>query len=183
MLKSKLYNNHVAELLKAGEIGVGPTDTIYGILALANNESAVEAVYKLKGRRPDKPCIILIDKLSQLSDYGVSDDYIEKARHYWPAPITLVLPTNSAPDYLTRGHKSLAFRMPDKASLRKLIRNSGPLIAPSANPEGEQPSLSVAQARKYFGEKVSFYVGSNHPIEAYASTILRLEGDSVEQLR
>jgi len=183
MLTSRVYNQDVSTLLSQGKIGVGPTDTIYGILALADNEHAVENVYRLKGRRPDKPCIILVENPSQLNSYGVESEYIEKAKPYWPAPITLVLPTNSAPEYLTRGHDSLAFRMPDNAGLRRLIRNSGPLIAPSANPEGESPALSLSIAKQHFGGGVDFYIGTNDPITASASTILKLKGETVEQLR
>lgn len=183
MITSRLYNQQISEALKSGAIGVALTDTVYGILALANDEKAVERVYALKGRRPDKPCIILVDDPAQLKIYGVEDEYIAKAKPYWPAPITLVLPTDSAPQYLTRGHKSLAFRMPDNSGLRKLIRNSGPLIAPSANPEGEAPALSMTQAKAYFGNYVDFYVGDNKPVLAKASTILRLNAEHVEQLR
>jgi len=182
-MNSLRYNQHIADIIRSGGIGVGPTDTIYGILALANNQTAVERVYELKGRNSSKPCIVLIDKPEQLSEYGVEDIYAQKAKPYWPAPITLVLPTISAPDYLSRGQDSLAFRMPDSTSLRKLIRATGPLIAPSANPEGELPALSVKQAKAYFADRVDFYVGSNHPIQASASTILKLYGDNVEQLR
>lgn len=182
-MNSRFYNQQITDILHDGGVGVGPTDTIYGLLAQADNQEAVERVYKLKTRNPSKPCIVLVERPEQLADYGVDKEYIEKAKPYWPAPVTLVLPTKSAPDYLTRGHDSLAFRMPDSIALRKLISVAGTLIAPSANPEGMLPSLSVNQAKAYFGDEVDFYVGSNQPIDASASTILKLTGDSVEQLR
>ncbi len=177
------FDFETINLLANGGIGVGPTDTIYGLLALASNEMAVERVYDLRARDRSKPCIILIKDPNDLKEFGVATSYIERARPYWPASISLVLPTTEAPHHLLRGGDSLAFRLPNSHSLRKLISKTGPLIAPSANPAGQPPALSIGQAKSYFKENVDFYIGRSKPIVSTASVILRLDPDGATQLR
>jgi L-threonylcarbamoyladenylate synthase len=59
--------------------------------------------------------------------------------------------------YLHRGTKTLAFRLPQKRTLRKILAAVGPIAAPSANPEGAPPARNIAEARRYFGSKIDFY--------------------------
>lgn len=146
-------------LLKQGECAVVPTDTIYGIVAQAMNKEAVERVYTIKGRSPQKPCIILIDDAERMRLFGVSDEYIEKVRLY-PAdgPTSFIVPiTRSDLSYLDRGTHTLAFRIPHVDALRQLLVQTGPLIAPSANPEGLTPAATVEAARIYFDTSVAAY--------------------------
>jgi L-threonylcarbamoyladenylate synthase len=56
------------------------------------------------------------------------------------------------------GQDSLAFRIPKKQSLRALLRKTGPLVAPSANPQGKAPASKITEAKQYFGDRVDFYV-------------------------
>ncbi len=183
MPTSFYYDNKTVTELNRGGIVVGRTDTIYGILARSDMPSAVEQVYLLKGRAQTKPCIILINNAEQVANFGVDREYIDRATSYWPAPVTLILPTNKAPKYLTRGGSSLAFRLPESREMRKLIAQTGPLIAPSANPEGMPPALTINQARSYFSETIDYYVGDNNIVNKQASTILELESAMVKQIR
>lgn len=183
MYTSANFDSQVIELLNGGGIGVGLTDTIYGLLARADNRQAVDRTYAVKSRNTEKQCIVLLDTADQLLDYGVDQSYMDRARPYWPGPVTLVLPVVGADEHLLRGGDTLAFRVPDNRPLRKLIRQTGPLIAPSANPEGLEPALSIKQAKDYFADTVDFYVGNSSVITARASTILRLEPNTVCQLR
>ena len=84
--------------------------------------------------------------------------------------------------YLHRGTKTLAFRLPKKENLRKLIQKTGPLLAPSANPEGLTPALTIAEAKKYFGNEVDFYVNVGK-LNKKPSTLVRIKNGEVEILR
>ena len=160
-------NKKLIETLKHGGVAVMPTDTIYGLVASALDPMAVERVYELKGRSPDKPCIVLISNVADLEKFGVVIDQENSPllKTLWPGPVSIIFPT--APQfkrslaYLHRGTETLAFRLPKLKSLRDLVSATGPLIAPSANPEGQKPATSVTMAKRYFGDKVDAYSSSS----------------------
>ncbi len=59
---------------------------------------------------------------------------------------------------MTRGTGSIAFRYPKDERLQEILKDTGPLVAPSANPEGMPPATTIEEAKKYFSESVDFYV-------------------------
>ncbi len=148
-------------ILASGGIGVIPTDTQYGIVTSAFDPDAVERIYQLRRRDPDKPFIILILDVDDLEQFGVivSDKLREALSAYWPGPASIVLPTaDDQFSYLHRGKCTLAFRVPDDGDLRSLLKETGPLVAPSANPAGEPPARTVLEAKQYFGGDIDIYV-------------------------
>jgi L-threonylcarbamoyladenylate synthase len=150
-------------LLKAGNIGVIPTDTLYGLVASVTHKEAVERVYKVKGRDKEKPSIILVPNSDILKEFGISEENIKMAEKFWPGPVSIILPSKSKKwDYLHRGTDSLAFRVPDDAELLKMLLQTGPLIAPSANLQGNPPARNIKEAKAYFTDKVDFYVDGGH---------------------
>ena len=146
--------------IMSGGVVVMPTDTIYGLVGSAFDPLAVEKVFDIKKRNKDKPCLVLIANKESLQLFEVEinlEDFNEVDK-YWPGPNTIVLScTSDKFKYLHRGTGTLAFRVPDKQSLRELIERVGPLVAPSANIEGKKPALTIDEAKKYFGNKVACY--------------------------
>lgn len=141
-------------------IAVIPTDTIYGVVTSAWNKENVEQIYALKQRTPHKPCIILIANAEEMHTFGVADENIEKVSRY-PAgrPTSFIVPISRTDlGYLDRGTGTLAFRIPKDRRLQAILAQSGPLIAPSANTEGNPPATTLAEARAYFGDAVSYYM-------------------------
>ncbi len=166
-----------ARILKEGGVGIIPTDTLYGIVAAAPSEVAVMRVYELKQRAPTKPCIILISSLEDLALFGIrlSEARRKVLSQYWPGPVSIIFSCGkNVPEYLHRGTCTLAFRLPNDAGLIALLRESGPLIAPSANPEDLPPATTVEEAKKYFGSNVDFYTDAGEKIGA-PSTIIALD--------
>lgn len=174
-----------AQILKRGGVGVIPTDTIYGIVAPALNENAVERVYALRKRSPDKPCIILISSIDDLKLFNINldektKDFLEKI---WPNKVSVILACPNAKFYyLHRGTKTLAFRLPHFALLTSLLHKTGPLIAPSANFEGEPPAQTIEEAKKYFGDKVDFYLDAGK-LNSLPSTLIEIENNEIKVLR
>ena len=175
-----------AALIREGKVGVMPTDTLYGIVASAFDHEAIERVYRVKDRMPVKPPIILISSIDDLTLFGVTatEPEMKVLSEVWPGPVSVVLSCDDeAFEYLHRGARSLAFRLPDKRDLRDFLADSGPLIAPSANLEGHPPATTIEEAKKYFGDRVDFYIDGG-VIEGTASIIIRVGVDgSVETLR
>ncbi len=175
------------DLLKQNKIIVYPTDTLYGILGRALSKRVVLRIYKVKGRDDDKPFIILISSLSDLKKFNISDRLIRVnggiVERVWPGPVSVILPCTSTKfSYLHRGTKSLAFRMPKDKELQKILNITGPLVAPSANPQGEVPARNIKQAKKYFGNKIDGYYGSNKKT-GKPSTIISLAGRKPKIIR
>ena len=171
----------VAERLRRGEVGVIRTDTLYGLLACVNNQSAVERIFTIKRRSPDKPVLVLISSADDLFDTYSIDSFMDSL---WPGKNTIILPAPSSPLWVSRGTNTVAYRLPDNTELQSLIQQTGPLIAPSANPEGEAPAATIEQAIAYFGEMVDFYVDSGEVTDSTPSRLLRLQTDgTMERLR
>lgn len=174
-------NDSVIGILKAGGVGVLPTDTLYGLVGSALMPETVERVYTLRHRDLRKPLIVLIADILELEQFGVvlSEKLVAQLGSYWPGAYSIILPTiDENFSYLHRGGDTIAFRLPDKEDLRELIRETGPLVAPSANIEGRPPSQTIEQARKYFGTDVDFYVDEGE-LSGKPSTVLELEGEGV----
>lgn len=174
----------ITEKLRAGGVGILPTDTIYGLVACALDSKAVERVYEARRRRPEKPCIILIADTADLEKFGI-DAGREAAilQKLWPGPVSIVFPCDKSEFvYLHRGTKTLAFRLPQDEKLRALLRETGPLIAPSANPEGMKPATTIAQAKVYFEDRVDFYIDVGERLGA-PSTLVEIQNGKVVVLR
>ncbi len=178
-------NEDIAAMIAEGAVGVFPTDTLYGLIGSALNPDAVERIYFLKQRNSTKPLIVLINDIAMLESFGVelSEKLEERLREYWPGPYSIVLPTiDEQFEYLSRGHDTIAFRLPDNEQLRELITIAGPLVAPSANPEGRPPATTTEEARAYFGSDAEFYVDGG-TLEGPPSTLIEFDGDEVTTLR
>ncbi len=166
------------KILKNGGIGVLATDTLYGIVGSALSKKAVQRIYKVKGRDDKKPFIILISSIRDLQKFSVRITPEQKGflEREWPGAVSIILPCKPKKfDYLHRGTESLAFRMPKKKKLTELLKKTGPLVAPSANPQGLTPAATILEAKKYFGETVDFYVPEGTK-EGKASKIVSLLG-------
>lgn len=124
--------NEIAAALSAGSVVLMPTDTIYGLHAVAGDAAAVERIAAMKGRDGSKPFIVLASSVEQLAGLEVTarPDVMDALTAIWPAPLTAILP---------RGDSTLAVRIPAVEWLRELIGRTGPLVSTSANRSGEPP--------------------------------------------
>lgn len=142
--------------LRAGELVVLPTETVYGLAADAENPAAVARIFALKGRPPSRPLIVHLAGLDQLDLWAESvPDYARRlAAWFWPGPLTLVLPRGArVPDAVTGGQDSVALRVPDQPLALALLRRfGGGLAAPSANCYGRISPTTPAHVRAQFGE-------------------------------
>jgi L-threonylcarbamoyladenylate synthase len=165
----------VAAMLRRGGVGVIPTDTIYGIVGSALRPKTVELIYKLRRRDRRKPMIVLIARTGDIRQFGVALDQRTKKvlAKVWPGKVSIILPAKKF-RYLHRGTGSIAFRLPKPQWLRELLLKAGPLVAPSANREGEPPARTVAEAKKYFGDKAWFYVDKGR-FASKPSTVIKIE--------
>lgn len=186
MRKYRAYREKLVSVLRHGGVAVLPTDTIYGILGSALAEKTVERIYIIRERQPKKPCIMLIADMTDIARFGVHLSESEKCflNLVWPGKVSVVLPCpHKRYAYLHRGTKTLAFRVPRNKWLRDILRETGPLIAPSANPEGSVPAETIRQAKSYFGGAIDLYMSAGRRLQGKASTVVSLDRGEVMVLR
>lgn len=185
MLKlNKKIINEISSVIDNSGIAVIPTDTIYGIVCSATNKKSVERLYRIRKRNPDKPMIVLIDSINALKIFEIGLSCEQKMfLKKWPQKTSVILECkNKKLFYLHRGKNSLAFRIPDNKDLIKLLKITGPLVAPSANTEGERPSETIEQAEEYFQDKVNLYIDLGR-LKSKPSRIISLLRRKIEIVR
>jgi len=171
------------ELLRPGAIGVIPTDTVYGLVARADDQAAAARLYQAKDRE-GKPGTIIAATLEQLENLGLKHRYLKAVEQFWPGAVSVIIPsTDPKLAYLHQGKMSLAVRIPAGAELQKLLEQTGPLLTSSANPAGQPMAVNIGQARDYFGDKVDFYIDGGDLSHHQPSTIIRIVDDAIEVLR
>ena len=150
-------------LLRQGEVVAAPTDTVYGLLADATNESAVRKVYELKHRPAGKPLIVLVpsmDVAKGLVEFSAEAEDI--AKRFWTReklPLTIVLKAKRVSKLITAGGDTVALRLPNNALCLELMNALGkPLIAPSANISGNNTAVSLDMVRRDFGDQLPLII-------------------------
>lgn len=137
------------KLLAAGDLVAFPTETVYGLGALATNEESVKKVYQAKGRPSDNPLIVTVADKEMMAKYAKSipQRAIKLINYFWPGPLTILLyvKPQSLPRAVTGGLDTVAFRCPDDKLTHELIAKLGrPIVGPSAN-TSTKPSPTTAQ--------------------------------------
>lgn len=169
-------------LLKDGAVGVLPTDTVYGLVARAGDQAAVKRLYDLK-LREGKPGTIIAANVEQLEELGLKRRYLKAVEQFWPGAVSVIIPCGPELQYLHEGKNSLAVRIPKPQQLLNLLSNTGPLLTSSANHPGEPTAMNIAEAQKYFGDKVDFYKDGGDLSGRAPSTIIRIVDDAIEIIR
>ena len=181
MITNSFSPQKIALTLSQGNLVVIRTDTIYGILASATRPDAIQRLYTVRKRNPTKACILLVADVLDIP--GLSEQqrqlYHSLSREH---PMTIVQSIDdSYLPHVPRQNNTLAFRVVAPSHLKELIRLTGPLLAPSANPEGLSPATTIQQAIDYFGNSVSQYVDGGEVTKNTPSKIISLV-DGVMQI-
>jgi tRNA threonylcarbamoyl adenosine modification protein (Sua5/YciO/YrdC/YwlC family) len=180
---SALQLTEIARALAEGNVVLMPTDTIYGLHALALDDDAVARVVALKEREETKPFVVLAASLEQLPLLGVDapPETLAALGSIWPAPLTAILPLR-APIAASRGAASLAVRIPALDWLRELVRKAGPLVSTSANRSGEPAVDRPSALARELQDRVGAIVDGG-PRTGEASTIVDLTSAEPHILR
>lgn len=147
----------LARVLRDGGLVAVPTETVYGLAANALDARACRAIFRAKGRPANDPLIVHIHDLVQWEQLAeLNESALQLAQHFWPGPLTLVLPKRPAvPDVVSSGLPSVAVRMPAHRLFRQLLRRADvPLAAPSANPFGYVSPTSAEHVLASLGKKI-----------------------------
>lgn len=136
-----------AEIVRRGGTIAYPTETVYGIGALATDEKAVLQVFRVKRRPESQPLSIAVSSLDMM--YEVAEvEHLDFIRRFLPGPVTVILKKKPVlPDVLTAGSSYLGIRFPDHLMALDLINRTGPLVSTSANLHGEPDPVTADEVR------------------------------------
>jgi L-threonylcarbamoyladenylate synthase len=170
--------DEAAALLSRGGLVAFPTETVYGLGALALEPLAVRAIYAAKGRAATNPLIVHVlgedDARPLCARWPIEAQ--ELVTRFWPGPLTLVLPrTDRVPDEVTGGGPTVAVRAPSHPTARQLLARVGkPLAAPSANrSEHVSPTTALHVLRDLNGRIDAVLDGGRCPV-GIESTVVAL---------
>jgi len=175
----------IIEIIKSDGIGVLPTDTLYGLVGSAFSKKAVRRIYTVKKRNPKKPLIVLISSIDDLKLFDIKVDEKTSSifEKVWPGKVSVILPSkNKKYSYLQCETKSISFRFPKNKKLIEILKKTGPLVAPSANPESFPPAKNILEAKKYFGDRVDFYIAGG-TLKSEPSTLIEIKNGKIKIIR
>lgn len=176
-----------AALLRAGELVAFPTDTVYGVGAIAWDRAAVARLYTAKLRSADKAIPLLLADSADLDlvAAGVSPAARRLAERFWPGPLTLVVPRAAGvPDEVTAGGATVAVRVPDHPLARALIRLAGaPLATTSANLSGHPSPVTADEVAAQLAGRVALILDGGRCPGGVPSTLVDATGTPPRILR
>ncbi len=173
--------------LRNGEAIVFPTETFYGVGVDATNPRALERLFELKGRDPDKPVALIAADLEMIARVVsvIPPVAIRLARAFWPGPLTIVMPARpEISPALTNREGGVGIRISPHPVARELARRLGsPLTATSANLAGAPPARTIAEAHAAFGKRIAAYLDGGRLDGSLPSTVIAIEEDRIIVLR
>lgn len=155
-----------------------PTETVYGLAARIDSELGIAKIFATKERPFFDPLIVHVNSIKQAQDctreWSAGADVL--ANHFWPGPLTLVLPkADQISHIITSGLDTVGLRWPNHACAQKLIEAVGsPLAAPSANKFGRTSPTTAQHVRNEFKDSV-FVIESEPSKIGIESTVLSVK--------
>ena len=187
---SKSYQENIqfaSHRLLSGDVIAIPTETVYGLAGMINNQHAINKIYQLKNRPLNHPLIMHIAKVTDIYKYAVNiPDYlpllIEK---FWPGPLTFILnKSTETPYYITGNQETVAIRMPNNQFTLDLIKTLNvPLAAPSANKFMGISPTHAKHVLSEFGNDIDVIDGGSCVCGIESTIIDATQNDSFRVLR
>ncbi|QUG40490.1 threonylcarbamoyl-AMP synthase [Psychrobacillus sp. INOP01] len=156
--KQSSYTQAV-DLLTKGEVVAFPTETVYGLGAIATSEEAVAKIFKAKGRPQDNPLIVHIGSKEEIKAFTRDIPKLAEVcmDTFWPGPLTLILPlkADTLAKNVTAGHQTVGVRIPEHTIALELLKQlKQPVAAPSANKSGKPSPTKAAHVYRDLEGKI-----------------------------
>lgn len=175
----------IAELLMEGSVVAFPTDTVYGLGVVYDDEDALCQLKKAKERPDTKPIPTMVGSLAQMEQVAVVSETAKKlAQAFMPGALTLIMKKKEGiADYVTNGLDTIGIRMPNDPFILELITKCGkPLLVTSANKSGEATGIVDQQVLEQLDGAIDAIV-LGEAEGKLASTIVDVSGEEVKILR
>ena len=166
------------EVLSEGGVVALPTDTVYGLAAVATDDAAVRRLLDIKHRPPGQALPVFVASGEQAELIAeMTAPACALAARFWPGALTLVV--RRKPDFHTLAAEgdTIGVRVPDDPVLRELAAQLGPLTGTSANRSGMAEAHTAAQVRAQLGDSVDLIVDAPAPASGVPSTVVDCTGE------
>ena len=164
------------EMLRAGSVIGIPTETVYGLAAIATNSSAINLVFTIKERPTSHPLILHIADVSMLDDWAtnISSEARALCKKFWPGPLTLILhKSDKVLTEVTGGRDTVAIRCPNHSVTTKLLKKlNDAVVAPSANKFGKVSPTTAKHVVNDLGSDISLVLDGGDCSIGLESTII-----------
>jgi L-threonylcarbamoyladenylate synthase len=171
--------------LKAGELIVYPTDTLYALGADVFNTDAIKKVFEVKQRPSTEPLPIAVASLQDIEKIAIVNETITKiVKKFLPGPLTVVVKKKpNVLDHISGGRDSIAVRIPKSQVALELLSQIGPLTVTSANIHNQQPAGDIIGIQQQLqGKNISVFLDVGC-LDGKPSTIVDLTGEKPLVLR
>lgn len=174
-------------LLQHGGVVAFPTDTVYGIGASLEFPAALDRIFTSKLRDLGRPLPLLLGSSSDIARVCLhpDPDLIQLAANFWPGPLTVALPAREGlPPHVVAPDGTVGVRVPNHSIALVLAqRCGGALAVTSANVSGEPPATTAGDIGPDLADRLDLVLDGGIARGGQASTVIRLEGDTISVIR
>jgi len=176
---------HAIDVLRNGGIIAFPTDTVYGLAAPIDNEDSIDRLYVAKGRNNTKAIAVLLGDPDQLDQVAInlSDSAKKIGQHFWPGPLTLVVPRHPTLPEILAPLPTIGVRIPDHPVALALLNATGPLAVTSANLSGHTNAMTAKQVLKQLKGRFHLLIDGGRTPGGVPSTVIDCTTPNPEILR
>jgi len=173
------------KILRNGGLVAFPTDTVYGVGALAFDGKAVESIYTAKDRPIEKAIPVLIGDTEDMEKIGMNIPEIayKLASRFWPGPLTCIIPKQLTLPESVSDTDTVGVRVPDHEVARTLLRAAGPMAVTSANISGQPSPSSAQEVFAQLGGRIDLIIDGGLTPGGVPSTLVDCTGKDIKILR
>ena len=176
---------YAGDVLRYNGLVAFPTDTVYGVGALAFRSDVVQRLYTIKGRPTDRAIAVLVGRVADLS--AVAQDLTPAARalaeRFWPGSLTLVVAKHTDLPTAVSALPTVGVRLPDHPLARGLLEHTGPMAVTSANRSGERNPLTAEDVLQQLGGRIELLIDGGRVPGGVPSTVVDCTGPTPTVLR
>ncbi len=172
-------------VLRTGGLVAFPTDTVYGVGALAFDGKAVESIYIAKDRPIEKAIPVLIGEIKDIEKIASEFPPVARrlASRFWPGPLTCVILKKPTLPEAVSATSTVGIRIPDHAVARLLLRFAGPMAVTSANISGKESPVTAENVFAQLGGRIELIIDGGKTPGGIPSTLVDCTGDELKVLR
>lgn len=176
---------HALNVLWSGGLVAFPTDTVYGLGALAFDGTAVESIYTAKDRPVEKAIPILLAQSSQMDKVGkdIPQSARKLAAHFWPGPLTILIPKHAHLPRAVSATATVGVRVPDHTVAQAILRAAGPMAVTSANISGAKPPSSAQEVYEQMRGRIALIIDGGTTPGGVPSTLVDCTSPKIQVLR
>lgn len=183
MLEKSQYKK-ASKILQNGGLIAFPTETVYGLGVIFDNEQSYERLINVKRRPPEKPFTLMCGSLDDIKKYAYVNELAQKLIDaFMPGQFTIILKAKeNLPRWVVSKEGNVGIRISDDKFVQNLIIETGkPLLVPSANRSGENPCHTSNEVKDSLGNDLdAIIIGES--VSNIPSTIVFVD-DSVHIIR